>query len=146
MTKTMKRILQYLLVAIFSLTLVLGVGNVINSNKTAQAAMTTQVTTVSSLDLSNQATAQVYINNGWLQASYDATEGAPKTDLSKGHAMIYLSPASWAFAGGMNNLEIGNATRLEITYKNNGSVNNPLIISVSGGIARRTRHGIVNLL
>jgi transcription antitermination factor NusA-like protein len=106
----MKRILQYLLVAIFSLTLVLGVGNVINSNKTAQAATTTQVKTVSSLDLSNQATAQVYIDNGWLQASYDATEGAPKVNLSKGHAMIYLSPASWAFAGGMNNLEIGKAT------------------------------------
>jgi len=133
MTKTMKRILQYLLVSIFSLTLVLGVGNVINGNKTAQAATTTQVTTVSSLDLSNQATAQVYINNGWLQGSYDSTEGAPKADLSKGHAMLYLSPASWAFASGMNNLEIGSATRLEITYKNNGSVNNPLIISVSGG-------------
>jgi len=81
MTKTMKRILQYLLVSIFSLTLVLGVGNVINGNKTAQAATTTQVTTVSSLDLSNQATAQVYINNGWLQGSYDSTEGAPKADL-----------------------------------------------------------------
>ena len=99
MTKTMKKILQYLLVAIFSLTLVLGVGNVINNNKTAQAATTTQVTTVSSLDLSNQATAQVYINNGWLkEGSYDATEGAPKVDLSKGHAMLYLSPASWAFS------------------------------------------------
>jgi len=133
MTKTMKKILQYLLVAIFSLTLVLGVGNVINGNKTAQAATTTQVTTVSSLDLSNQATAQVYINNGWLQGSYDTTEDAPKVDLSKGHAMLYLSPASWAFSGGMNNLEIGAATRLEITYKNNGNVNNPLIISVSGG-------------
>ena len=133
MSKTIKRILQSLLVAVFSLTLVLGVGNVINSNKTAQAATKTQVTTVSSLDLSNQATAQVYIDNGWLQGSYDATEGAPKADLSKGHAMLYLSPASWAFSGGMNNLEIGAATRLEITYKNNGDVNNPLIISVSGG-------------
>ena len=87
MTKAMKRILQYLLVSIFSLTLVLGVGNVIN-NKTAQAATTTQVTTVSSLDLSNQATAQVYINNGWVKGEYDTTEGAPKADLSKGHAMI----------------------------------------------------------
>ena len=133
MTKAMKRILQYLLVSIFSLTLVLGVGNVISDNKTAQAATTTQETTVSSLDLSNQATAQVYINNGWLQGAYDATEGAPKADLSKGHAMLYLAPASWAFAGGMNNLEIGEATRLEVTYKNNGNVNNPLIISVSGG-------------
>ena len=133
MSKTIKRILQSLLVAIFSLTLAFGIGDAVSGNKPAQAATTTEVKTVSSLDLSNQATAQVYINNGWLQASYDATEGAPKTDLSKGHAMIYFAPASWAFAGGMNNLEIGDATRLEITYKNNGNVNNPLIISVSGG-------------
>jgi hypothetical protein len=85
------------------------------------------------LDLSNQATANVYVNNGWVKGGYDATEGALKANLSQGHAMFYLSPASWAFAGGMNNLAIDEATRLEITYKNNGNVNNPLIISVSGG-------------
>ena len=66
MSKTIKRILQSLLVAIFSLTLAFGIGDAVSGNKTAQAVTTTEVKTVSSLDLSNQATAQVYINNGWL--------------------------------------------------------------------------------
>ena len=146
MTKTMKRILQYLLVSIFSLTLVLGVGNVINGNKTAQAATTTQVTTVSSLDLSNQATAQVYINNGWAKGEYDATEGALKANLAQSHVHLHFAAAAWAFSGGMNNLEIGNATRLEITYKNNGAVNNPLIFSVFGGnSATDTSNGAVTV-
>lgn len=127
MTKAMKRILQYLLVAIFSLMLVLGVGNVINSNKTARAATTTQVTTVSSLDLSNQATAQVYINNKWVTGEYDATEGALKADLSSKPAMFYCVPA------GIDNLEIGAATRLEITYKNSGTNADRFILWVSGG-------------
>ena len=126
MSKTIKRILQSLLVAIFSLTLVLGVGNVINSNKTAQAATTTQVATVSSLDLSNQATAQVYINNGWVKGEYDTTEGALKADLSSTPAMFYRGPA------GMNNLEIGEATRLEIMYKYSGEISDRLAISVFG--------------
>ncbi len=127
MTKAMKRILQYLLVAIFSLMLVLGVGNVIKSNKTAQAATTTQVTTVSSLDLSNQATAQVYINNNWVTGEYDATEGALKANLSSKPAMFYCVPA------GIDNLEIGAATRLEITYKNSGTNADRFILWVSGG-------------
>lgn len=133
MTKTMRRIWQYIVVAIFSLALVLGVTTVVDNNRTASAATVTEVKTVSSLDLSVESTANVYINNGWIKGSYDATESAPKADLSQGHAMLYLSPASWAFTGGMDNLEIGAATRLEITYKNNGAVNNPLYISVSGG-------------
>jgi hypothetical protein len=92
---------------------------------------TTEWTPETKIDLSNEALSKTYINNGWVKGSYDSTEGAIVADLAQAAAMFYRGPA------GMENLDVGDANTLEITYQIRGELTNqPLIVLLYGASSK----------
>ena len=83
------------------------------------------------IDLSNEALSKTYLNNAWVKGSYDSTEGAIVADLAQAAAMFYRGPA------GMENLYVGEANTLEITYQIRGEMTNqPLIVLLYGASSK----------
>ena len=82
-----------------------------------------------SLDLSVEENARMYLDSLWVKGEYDETESALKADLAQAPAMLYLAPS-----GVKNNLKIGEEKKLRITYQIRGELTNqPIIVSVFGG-------------
>ena len=84
---------------------------------------------INGIDLSNEENANFYLNNEWVRGRFDQEEKAIVADLSINAAMFYLSPT-----GAKQNLEIGKAAKLVITYQIRGELTNqPIIVILHGG-------------